>query len=79
MLIHNIVKSKSLHYNDNLASIGELIPNKENHPRPTYFEMISWLENLDQHRNWFPNQSDKTLSMLTLHIAFFLPAAKTIS
>jgi hypothetical protein len=40
-------------------------------PRPTYTELISQLQNLDQHRNWFSNQSDVSFSQLTLHLTFY--------
>ncbi|KAL5739496.1 hypothetical protein ACOSQ2_028676 [Xanthoceras sorbifolium] len=40
-------------------------------PRPTYSKLISQLQNLDQRRNWFSNQSDASLSQLTPHLAFY--------
>jgi len=39
--------------------------------RPTYFKLISQLQNLDQRRNYFSNQSDASLSQLTPHLAFY--------
>jgi hypothetical protein len=39
--------------------------------RPTYSKLISQLQNLDQRRNYFSNQSDASLSQLTPHLAFY--------
>jgi hypothetical protein len=39
--------------------------------RPTYTELISQLQSLDQHRSWFSNQSDAPFSQFTPHLAFY--------
>ena len=40
-------------------------------PRPSYSELVSQLQNLDQRRNWFSNQSDVSISQLSSHVAFY--------
>ena len=40
-------------------------------PRPTYTELTSQLQNLDQRRNWFSNQTDTPFTHLTPHLAFY--------
>ncbi|KAG5233062.1 Retrovirus-related polyprotein from transposon [Salix suchowensis] len=40
-------------------------------PRPSYTELISQLQSLDQRRNWFSNQSDITAPSPTHQLAFY--------
>lgn len=40
-------------------------------PRPTYSELISQLQNLDQRRHWFSNHTEIGTPSLTHHMAFY--------